>query len=251
MTRFLHTPLPALTRSNPASDTRPGGYTLIELVLVMTLIAVLASVTAVMTKPMVDSYMATQRRADLSDTADTALRRMARDLRLSLPNSIRVTPAAQPAGTTSYVEMLITKTGGRYRAQLTAASTGNILDFSSSDTSFNVYGDLTTLPAGQVPAVNDIVAVFNLFAVSTQPQGNAYTYGSGNCTAASSATCNTSRISAAPTYSAGETTITIDARQFPQPSGGNRFHVIDPSPVTYVCAPNVTPSMRPATARAR
>ena len=61
----------------------------------------------------IDSYVAQDRRARLTDAADTALRRMVRDIRLGLPNSVRVTTV----GTTIYLEFLITRTGGRYRAE--------------------------------------------------------------------------------------------------------------------------------------
>ena len=57
---------------------------------------------------------ASARRAALTDTADTAVRRMARDIRKALPNSIRQT-------SDQCVEFIPTKTGGRYRVEEVAA----------------------------------------------------------------------------------------------------------------------------------
>jgi MSHA biogenesis protein MshO len=49
-------------------------------------------------------------RADLTDIADTALQRIGRDVRLALPNSVRVDP------TQKYVEFIALRTAGRYRS---------------------------------------------------------------------------------------------------------------------------------------
>eukprot|EP01133_Synstelium_polycarpum_P021102 gene21102-25353_t len=54
----------------------------------------------------VQGYIDANARAALADLADTATRRMARDIRLALPNSVRVT------GNGRYLELLLTKSGG-------------------------------------------------------------------------------------------------------------------------------------------
>jgi MSHA biogenesis protein MshO len=216
----------------------PGGTTLVELVVVMSILGIIAAVAALALRDPIAAYGLTARRAEMVDVADTALRRMGRDIRLALPNSLR---AATP-GATTYLEMLLTKTGGRYRAQQNNTPAGDILNFSAADSAFDTLGPLSTV-FGQTIAAGDILVVQNLFATAAQSQSNAYTYNQAgsNCTIAtpSSATCNTARISGTDTAGvlANERHISFDSRQFPLTSPGNRFNVISSSPVTYVCAP--------------
>jgi MSHA biogenesis protein MshO len=227
-----------MTQANTGHQTCSlEGATLIELVVVMSVLGIIAAVAAIMLRDPISAYGLTARRAELVDVADTALRRMGRDIRLALPNSLRTATA----GATTYLELLSTKTGGRYRAQLdSTTSTGDILDFSVADTAFDTLGPLSTV-TGQTIAAGDILVVQNLVAAPAQPQSNAYTYNQAgsNCTSAtpSSATCNTARITGSDTAGVrpSERHIGFDARQFPLTSPGNRFNVISSSPVTYVC----------------
>ena len=168
--------------------------------------AVAAGIASFIVRP-VQSYIDAARRAELTDVADTALRRMGRDVRSALPNSIRVTSA----GGVQYLEYLQISGGGRYRAQLTTAGTGNILDFTTADTTFDVLGAVPPLAAG------DRIVVYNLGPGTVE--SDAYT--GNNSTAFTSV--------AAPT-------ITMSAKQFPFPSPGKRFHVLQ-YPVTYACNP--------------
>lgn len=131
------------------------GFTLIEAIVVIVITGVIAAVVAVfLTKP-VQAYFAAAARAELTDIADTATRRMTRDLRAALPNSIR-----QPAGQGKQcLEFLPTITGGRYRVDFMVdeGQLGEVLDFASPISSFDVLGGLNP-----VPATNDYVVVYNL-----------------------------------------------------------------------------------------
>jgi MSHA biogenesis protein MshO len=214
------------------------GVTLIELVVVMTLLAIIAVAAAIALRDPIRAYVDSTRRAELTDIADTALRRMARDIRLALPNSVRVATV----GSTNYLELLLTKTGGRYRAQVDGSGNGDILDFTlaGGDTRFDTLGPATTV-AGQVMADGDILVLHNLFGADTVTTSNAYTYNQGaySCTSAtpSSPNCNTARITSTGAGAlANETRINFQARQFPLASPGNRFRVVS-GPVTYVCNP--------------
>ena len=102
----------------PTSDS--AGFTLIEMIIVIAITAIIGSMVALFLRAPLESYVAQDRRARLADTADTALRRMGRDIRLALPNSVRVTSV----GGVFYLEFLGTRSGGRYRAQ----GGGDILD---------------------------------------------------------------------------------------------------------------------------
>jgi MSHA biogenesis protein MshO len=232
--------MPAPTRGNailrgPRRGT--GGATLIELVVVMSVLGIIAAVAALALRDPISAYGLTARRAEMVDIADTALRRMGRDIRLALPNSLRIATS----GATIYLELLTTRTGGRYRAQQDNTPVGDILNFSAADTAFDTLGPMSTV-FGQTIVANDILVVQNLFAIAAQPQSNAYTYNqaASNCTTAtpSSTTCNTARITGPDTAGAlpNERHIGFDSRQFPLTSPGNRFNVVS-GPVTYVCAP--------------
>jgi MSHA biogenesis protein MshO len=198
-------------------QNRAKGFTLIESIMVIVITGILAGIVAVFIKQPVDAYFDSARRAALTDEADTAMRRMARDIHKALPNSIR-TPNAQ------CIEFLPTKVGGRYRAALNAAGNGDILDFTLSDTSFDMFGLNSQLPADQQIAVGDIITVFNLGNTGA----NAY---AGN---------NTSTVTAItePGSLANETKITIGAKQFPFVSSSNRFYVISGNEtiVSFICS---------------
>lgn len=217
-------PLLCPDRISPPLTIYRQGFTLIELVVVIAVTGVIAAVVAVFLRGPVLGYVDTARRAELTDAADTALRRIGRDLRLALPNSVRVATD----GTTTYLEFLLVRTGGRYR--LESGSIANpcpggladdVLSFSAADTCFKTIGNIPNLP--QVTA-NDFVVVFNL------PPGtpNADAYAAGG---------NKSQISAPlPVAFAGEDRITIASNAFTFESPGRRFFIIE-GPVTYACRP--------------
>jgi len=181
-----------------------AGFTLIEMIIVIAITAIVGSMVALFLRAPLDSYIAQDRRARLADRADSALRRMARDIRLALPNSVRVTTV----GSVVYLEFLGTRSGGRYRAQ----GGGDILDFTAADNSFDVLGPAIDMEAG------DRIAVYNLGI------DGADAWKGETLAAYTGGTANTSNIA-------------ITAKQFPLASPGNRFQVVD-GPVTYACAPD-------------
>lgn len=193
------------------------GFTLTEIVVTITIIGILAALGATVIVPAIDGYFAQQRRGELTEAADAAVRRLSRDIRLALPNSVRV------SGGTS-LELLQTRTGGRYRAQLDdgAVAGEDVLDFSTPDTAFDTLGRLSTIANQVVVPNSDEVVVHNLGIAGA----SAYL---GN---------NRSRITAfAPGggAAANEDRLTIQPFQFPLESPGRRFHVVT-GPVTYECA---------------
>ena len=138
--------------------------------MVIVITGILAGMVAVFIKSPMDSYFDMGRRADLTDTADTTVRRVARDIRLALPNSAR-----NPTdGSDLCVEFIPTKSGGRYRAAPTSTGAGDILDLTLSVTPFDDAFDMlwsnALLPASSRIAAGDIVAVYN-----DGYWGNAYT----------------------------------------------------------------------------
>lgn len=138
----------------PPSDRRPtsqAGFTLLEAILVIVITGMVGAMVGVFLKGPIDAYFDSVRRAGLSDTADTALRRMGRDLRLGVPNSVRVSDDRQ------FVEVLLTHSVGRYRADDDPGSaTDDSLDFTANDTAFDNLGPPISFAAG------DQIVVYNL-----------------------------------------------------------------------------------------
>lgn len=194
-----------------------SGFTLVEAIVVIVITGILSGMVAVFMRTPVEGYVASVHRAELTDAADTALRRIARDVRAALPNSLRT--ATAPAAGTSCIEFLPTLGGGRYRAGATALGTGDILDFSVADTSFDVLAN-SNLPASFLGAAIQHVVIYNL--------------GSGSASDAYSGT-NRNQINTATATSAN-ITLQPPAQRFPLESPGKRFHLIANESVIYSCS---------------
>jgi MSHA biogenesis protein MshO len=215
-----------------------AGFTLVEMIAVIAIIAVLASGVAVFLRLPLQAYQDAQRRASMTATADGAFSLIKRDLQNALPNSVRVTSV----GPTFYLEFLALRTGGRYRAdspQPAAPATAstcpdtnadgladeNVMIFGVAETCFASLGAIPAL-ASIVPNV-DFVAVYNLGPGF--PGADAYA--SGAATGG-----NKSRITAAAAGAGGENVVMFQPHTFALDSPARRFHVIA-GPVSYECDP--------------
>lgn len=187
--------------------------------MVIVIVGILGAVVAVFIRMPVQGYRDSVDRAELTDLADLALRRIARDLRLALPNSIEVTEGG------TAISFFMTKAGGRYLTPDDDLAAHPVLDFANqANLSFTMVGHALV---GQGAIVKgDLVVVNNL---GVDP-ANVYS-GGNRATVDSIATINAG---------AGLYQITLQdnpfARQNPSmPSPTSRFHVVTP-PVTYYCS---------------
>jgi MSHA biogenesis protein MshO len=197
----------------PKTKCRQRGFTLVELIIVIVIMGVIGGMVSVFMRSPIDAYFSTARRAGLADEADGTLRRMSRDIRKSLPNSIVV------ASDGKCVDFIPTKTGGRYRADDTSAG----LKFTAADDTFNMLGSNPT-DADQTIQIGDVVVVYNQGITGS----DAY---AGNTTAVISG------VAAAVGANPAETTISIASKLFPLASPGNRFQVVPATErvVSYAC----------------
>lgn len=183
------------------------GFTLVELIVVIVIVGILAALGGMFIVRPVEGFLDLSRRATLVDAAESALRRMQRDVRQALPNSVRIACDGQ------CLEVLHTVDGGRYRLE----GPGNALDFIQNDTDgFDVLGTLSA-----PPEVGDAVVIYNLAAAGSS--GNAYASPADN------------RRSVAAGSSA--TSLRLDdPTPFRRSSPYQRFFLVD-EPVSYVCDP--------------
>lgn len=196
--------------------TRQAGFTMIEAIMVIVITGILSSMVAIFIKSSVDSYLAAERRAELTEVADLALRRLSREVRLALPNSLRVTTVAS----VTYIEFIPTSDGGRYRDTGDGSAGGAVLDFvTAANKSFDVLGPMPTLATG---GSGDYIVVYNL----GQSPADAY---SGS---------NRAQVAAVNLVTG---TITLATNPFPGPpalpSPNSRFQVVPfaTRAVTYAC----------------
>lgn len=217
------------------------GFTLVELVIVIVLTGILASVLARIIGGPVQGAIDAERRARIVDVAQTALARMTREMRLSLPNSVRVTSS----GNVRAIEFLRILEGNRYRARLTGGSVpgcadppglgqGDPLEFSSgcNDTTFDVLGQLQRFAdidtgANCLNNDGDCVVIFNL------DQNGADAYSNDNVATISAKSDNTAD-DGSDQLTLTNGSLTGGQPAFPRHSPQHRFYIVDTA-VSFVC----------------
>jgi MSHA biogenesis protein MshO len=207
------------------------GFTMVELVVVITLCAICATfMTMFVVKP-VDAYVAQTQRANLVDAADSALRLLSRDLRSALPNSVRVTTN----GSVAALEMLATIDGARYNNNGATANAALWLDFSQADGAFSTTVPFsTTYPA----STNYYLAIYNIGPGVTG--ANAYAIGTLNSTTPNVITPPGTTITIATGATANAQLVTLSPAtfQFALGSPNKRVYLVN-GPVSYLCDTSV------------
>lgn len=168
------------------------GFTLVEMIVAIVLTAIIAGTLVLFIRRPVTSYLDSAGRAEMTDVADLALRRMAREIRASLPNSARLTPPSDQNGGVLTLEFIPTFGGGRYLSVEDSTVSGTPLSFTSlTANTFSVVGSVP--PIQLPPARQDYLAIYNL--------------GQGFQDADAYAGTNLARITGLPTVTAGGQTI--------------------------------------------
>jgi MSHA biogenesis protein MshO len=206
------------------------GFTLVEMIVSITLIGILAMVMVPMLQLPMASYRDAAGRTEAAADLDLAVSKLRADLAQALPGSLR----SRQVGNRWYLEFLTVRAQGRYRDGTTASangscqplphppgscgSTGNMddqLEFGTcSETCFTSLGALE--PATYAQAPGDLVIVNPL-------ENDPYANGA----------------SVLSTYlgSTDGARLTIPPKAMVNPSPIKRFYVVAATPVSYVCDP--------------
>jgi len=212
------------------------GITLIEMVVAMVLVGIIVAATVYFAFPVRQAADASVR-AQLSDAADNALQRMGRDVRLALPNSVRLACSGQ------CVEYIPVRTAGRYRGEASGAGCdaagdaagSDELAFDVADGCFKSIGTLpnpTTINVAGPLASNDFLVLNNY--------GSGF---SGQDAYATAGTLNRATLSAALEQGGARERInfvapvTFASMTFSRTlhdSPGRRFYIVT-TPVTFEC----------------
>lgn len=183
------------------------GFTLVEMIIAIVITGILVSMVSMFGRRQIDAYIDVSNRAELSDAADTALRRIARDLQSALPNSVRQSGV--------FLEYVPIQDAGRYRADVGGGAADDLLDFSSAtDNSFDVFGPPVMIRAGEQ------LVIFNLGQIGSDVYA-------GTSRRVATAGTNLAKVVFSPA-----------GIQFPLASPQSRFQIVG-EPVTYECAANL------------
>ncbi len=211
------------------TDTRrQAGFTLVELIVAMTLSMIVVSFAAMFIKTPMEIYRGQSRRAELVDAADQALRDISRDVRAALPNSVRVTTN----GGVQALELLATVDAVRYRDSDSLTAPGDELDLAAPDAQFSTIGAFEGAPrsAGVFTApdaANNIpphyLAIYNVGV----PGADAYQLTdvitpSGTTIQIASSAANEDQVTLNPAF------------RFAFGSPGRRIYLVS-GPVTFLC----------------
>jgi MSHA biogenesis protein MshO len=212
--------LPPAASPRPSACRASRGFTIIELVIAISLAGIVIAFAAMFIVTPVNSYRAQARRAELVDSADAVLRLIGRDARAALPNSIRILDS----GTTVALEMLNSVDAVRYRSTGSTADANTQLDFASLDTTFDTLSLFDGITRPYSPS-GHYLAIYNVGV----PGADAYSLSNVITPANTSITIDTSPAAA------NEDRVTIaPAFRFAYESPGQRVYLVS-GPVKYLC----------------
>lgn len=176
------------------------------MVVVIAVMGILGGMSTIFIPRVMQGYANSETYFQLVDISDNALRRIKRDIRNAVPNSVRISADGR------IIEFLPIVHGGRYRNGKDASGNGNPLDFAASSGKFDVLGP----PVPQV-SDGDGLVIYNLGI----PEADVY---SGD---------DYRLLTTTP----GQNKTQLDftgTTPFPFPSPGRRFYIVNTATL-YVC----------------
>ena len=204
-------------------QTRSRGFTLIELVIAITLTFIVVGMMALFVTAPIEAFFAQTRRAELNDSVDGVWRSLARDVRNALPNSVR---RINVAGVEA-LEMLEVVDSARYRPQRVATVPNDELYFNVGDQLFATAGRFQNAAPG-FDRTDWYLAIDNRGIAG----GDAYAFNNVMTPPGTRIRVNASAI-------AGADQVQFDAPVVFAPGPGSptrRMHLVA-GPVTYLCNP--------------
>ena len=187
------------------------GFTLVELIVTLSLLAIVAVIGSQMIATVSNSQRSGVDRLAAAGAADGALRRVAREVQGSLPNSLRVTRN----GSAVFIEFVPVQDGGRFRAAIdaTGAGPGDPLDLDDPlDNRFDVLGPPVAAAAGSQLVIHNLGTDL------------ADAYSGNNRRAVTSLPSSGSQVAFTPNGA------------FPASTDSHRFFLVG-TPVSFVCEP--------------
>lgn len=201
------------------NGNRSRGFTLVELTITIALSTIVVGFMAIFIAGPVDSYTDQARRAELVDLAENSLRRVARDVRRALPNSVRI----DVSGSITALELLNTVDGARYRDRPPPGNPSKRLRFTAPDNAFNGIGGFRNI-AKPFSSNGHYLSIYNVGV----PGADAYEL-------TNVITPPGTQIDIDADAVAGEDNVRLSpAFRFAFASPGQRVFLVD-GPVTYLC----------------
>jgi MSHA biogenesis protein MshO len=237
--------------SKTGGTRRSRGVSLIELIVVITISGIIAAVLGKIIVRPIQGYESQVRRAALVDAAEMTVRRLGRDIRQALPNSVRVRDAlgntnsvsCSTVGAICSIEMLNTVDGARYRD-----GPGNIghnhgptsfrLRVPGNDNDgFNILGEFQNFrPALPFTSTSERLAIYNQTANGATSAYDDATLAAGPYVITNPNAANT-KFTLQDDGGLDEWRITPSGNpnfNFRWASPNQRIYIVD-TPISYVC----------------
>ncbi|GAA3929449.1 type II secretion system protein [Litoribacillus peritrichatus] len=217
---------------NSYRNNKPSqqGFTLIELIIVITIAGIVAVLAATIMGNQMQAFVDLTRRAELVDNAETAVRQITRDVRHALPNSVRITTNSG----NQFLEFVPIIGAGRYRTAVgSGAGETDILDFSTSDSTFQLLGASSAYPTFDS---SSRMVVYNIGqkTASGDPVDGANVYGNFVSASGGVPVLNSHVITDAGMSRTDDIVTITGGHQFAFESPQKRFYVVEDA-TSYIC----------------